>query len=344
MANDEIEVREASAIAQPSIQKSVGYAAAATYLAKRQNQSKLGRFFSDCSKHQALIWMCVPAIIFFIAFNYLPLPGIYVAFVKYNYQKGIFGSKFIGLDNFKFLLTSGKLWTLTRNTVLYNFAFLILDNVIAMFMAILINEITSRMFKKVTQTIMLLPYFISAVLVGLLVYNVLNYDYGFLNSLLIKLNLQRWAPYSNPKVWPPLIILIQLWQCTGYNTVVYFAAIMGIDSETIEAARIDGVNAFQRIWYIELPLLKPTLVILMLFAMGGIVKGNFGLFYNIIGSNSLLYSTTDILETYVYRATMQDFNFSTASAIGFYQSIVGFIIVIACNKIIKKIEPEYSLF
>lgn len=295
-------------------------------------------------RSKTLILMCVPAIVFFIAFHYLPLPGLYVAFVKYNYAKGIFGSKFVGFNNFKFLFTSGRLWELTRNTVLYNFAFLILDNVIAVFMAILINEIRKKWFKKITQTIMLLPYFISAVLVGLLVYNVFNFEYGFLNRLLKYMDIEPWAPYQEPKAWPFLIVLIQLWQCTGYNTIIYFATIMGIDTETIEAAQIDGVNAFQRIRYVELPSLKPTFIILVLFALGGIVKGNFGLFYNIIGRNSLLYSTTDIIETYVYRATMTDFNFSTASAVGFYQSIIGFVIVMTVNKIIKTIEPEYSLF
>jgi putative aldouronate transport system permease protein len=158
------------------------------------------------------------------------------------------------------------------------------------------------------------------------------------------MEMEPWAPYQEPKAWPFLIVLIQLWQVTGYNTIIYFATIMGIDSETIEAAQIDGVNAFQRIRYIELPSLKPTFVILILFALGGIVKGNFGLFYNIIGRNSMLYQTTDIIETYVYRATMTDFNFSTASAVGFYQSVIGFAIVMIVNKIIKSIEPDYSLF
>ncbi len=301
-------------------------------------------FAEKVKRNRTLILMCVPAIAFFIAFHYLPLPGLYVAFVKYNYAKGIFGSKFVGLDNFKFLFTSGRLWALTRNTVAYNFAFLMLDNIVAVFMAILINEIRRHWFKKITQTIMLLPYFISAVLVGLLVYNIFNYEYGFLNGLLKAMDMEPWAPYQEPKAWPFLIVLIQLWQVTGYNTIIYFATIMGIDSETVEAAQIDGVNAFQRIRYIELPSLKPTFVILILFALGGIVKGNFGLFYNIIGRNSLLYSTTDIIETYVYRATMTDFNFSTASAVGFYQSVIGFAIVMIVNKIIKSIEPDYSLF
>jgi putative aldouronate transport system permease protein len=141
-----------------------------------------------------------------------------------------------------------------------------------------------------------------------------------------------------------ILVIVHLWQQTGYNSVVYFAAICGIDAEIIEAAKVDGANAFQKIRYIILPGLKPTIVILLLFALGGIVKGNFGLFYNIIGTNSLLYSTTDIIETYVYRATITDFNFSTASAVGLYQSIIGFVMVMAVNFIVKKIDPDYSLF
>ena len=158
------------------------------------------------------------------------------------------------------------------------------------------------------------------------------------------MSMEKWQPYADPKVWPVLMVIIYLWQQTGYNSVVYFAAIMGIDAETIEAARVDGANGFQKIRYIILPSLKPTIVILILFALGGIVKGNFGLFYNIIGSNSILYPTTDIIETFVYRATMTDFNFSTASAVGLYQSVIGFVIVMAVNYIVKKIEPDYSLF
>ena len=295
-------------------------------------------------RYRVLILMCLPAILFFLAFNYIPLPGIYVAFVNYNYRGGIFGSPFVGLVNFKFLHTSGKLFELTRNTVLYNLAFIILGNLVAVFLAILLNEMRSKWFKKVSQTMMFLPYFISQVLVGLLVYNMLNYDYGFVNSVLSSLGMEKWGPYSNPKVWPFLIVLVNLWQNTGYNSVVYFAAIMGIDAEIIEAARVDGANAFQKIRYIIIPGLRPTIVILLLFALGGIVRGNFGLFYNIIGQNSILYPTTDIIETYVYRATITDFNFSTASAVGFYQSIIGFALVMLCNFVVKKIEPDYSLF
>ena len=301
-------------------------------------------FLQNVIRYRVLIFMCLPAIVFFFAFSYMPLPGIWVAFVKYNYRNGIFGSKFVGLQNFEFLAESGKLLTLTRNTVLYNLAFILLGNILAVFVAILLNEMRSKWFKKVSQTMMFLPYFISQVLVGLLVYSLLNFDTGFINSVLTSFGMEKWQPYADPKVWPVLRVIIYLWQQTGYNSVVYFAAIMGIDAEMIEASRVDGANGFQKIRYIILPSLKPTIVILILFALGGIVKGNFGLFYNIIGSNSILYETTDIIETFVYRATMTDFNFSTASAVGLYQSIIGFAIVMIVNYIVKKIEPDYSLF
>lgn len=298
-------------------------------------------------RNRTLLLMCLPAIAFFIAFSYAPMPGIYVAFVKYNYGKGIFGSKFVGFKNFEFLFTSGKIGQLTRNTILYNIAFILLGNFFAVLVAILLNEIRSKWFKKVSQTMMFLPYFISQVLVGLLVFNLLNYDTGFVNTCLKAFGVaddKLFQPYSDPTVWPVLIVIINLWKNTGYNSVVYFAAIMGIDAETIEAARVDGANAWQKIRYIILPGLRQTVVILLLFAIGGIVKGDFGLFYNIVGTNSLLYSTTDIIETYVYRATMTDFNFATASAVGLYQSVIGFAMVMAVNFIVKKIEPDYSLF
>ena len=301
-------------------------------------------FFQKVYSSRVLLLMCLPAIIFFFAFNYMPLPGIWVAFVRYNYRDGIFGSQFIGLQNFEFLMTSGKLLELTRNTVLYNIVFILLGNFLAVFVAILLNEMRSKYFKKVSQTIMFLPYFISQVLVGILVFNLLNYDTGFVNGILTGMGLERWQPYANANVWPAILIIVYLWQQTGYNSVVYFAAIMGIDGEMMEAAKVDGANGFQRIRYIILPSLKPTIVILLLFALGGIVKGNFGLFYNVVGANPMLYSTTDIIETYVYRATMVDFNFSRASAVGLYQSVIGFVIVVTVNYIVKKIEPDYSLF
>lgn len=306
---------------------------------------KHSTFWQKLYKYRVLCLMCLPAILFFFVFSYIPMPGVYIAFTNFNYAKGIFKSDFVGFDNFKFLFTSGKITMLTRNTVLYNVAFIILGNTLQIFVAILLNEIRSKYFKKVTQTFMFLPYFISAVLVGLLLYNLLNYDYGFINSIIKAFNGTPIKVYSNKYVWPFIIVLVHMWQQTGYGSIVYFAAIMGIDAEMIEAAKVDGVNAFQKIRYIILPNLKPTIIILLLFAMGGILKGNFGLFYNIIGpSNSMLFPTTDIIETYVFRAMMNNFNFTQASAVGLYQSIFGFIVVMVCNWVVKKIESDYALF
>jgi putative aldouronate transport system permease protein len=302
-------------------------------------------FWQKVIKYRVLILMCMPAIMFFLVYSYLPMPGIYIAFTNFNYAKGLFGSQFVGLDNFKFLITSGKISMLTRNTILYNLAFILLGNALQIFVAILLNEILSKRFKKITQTMMFLPYFISAVLVGLLLYNLLNYDYGFINSIIEQFGGTPVKVYSNKGIWPYIIVAADLWQRTGYGSIVYFAAIMGIDSEMIEAAKVDGVNAFQKIRFIILPNLRPTIVILLLFAMGGILKGNFGLFYNIIGaSNSLLFPTTDIIETFVFRSMMNNFNFTQASAVGLYQSLFGFALVMTCNWIVKRIDSDYALF
>jgi putative aldouronate transport system permease protein len=289
--------------------------------------------------------MCTPAILFFLVFSYIPMPGAYIAFTDFKYNLGIFGSRFVGFENFRFLIISGKLWQLTRNTILYNLAFIFLGNLLQIFVAILLNEIRNRWFKKVTQTIMFLPYFISAVLVGFLAYSILNFDYGFVPNLVKALGGEPPRFYGNPAIWPVIIVLVNLWQSTGYGSIVYFAAIMGIDTIIYEAAEIDGANAIQRIRYIILPSLRPTAVILILFSIGGILKGNFGLFYNLVGTaNAALQPMTDIIETYVFRSLMGQFNFSYSAAVGLYQSAVGFVIVMTANWVVKKIESDYALF
>lgn len=289
--------------------------------------------------------MCLPAIAFFILFAYLPMPGVYLAFIQYNYSDGIFHSKFVGLDNFRFLVMTGDLWRLTFNTVAYNVVFILLGNVMQIFVAILLNELRLKWFRKVTQTLMFLPYFISVVLIGLIAYNILSYDYGLLNGVLKSLHMNPVKTYSDPTIWPFIIVFTFLWQSTGYGSIVYFAAIMGLDSEIVEAAEIDGANAFQRIIHIILPWLKPTFIILLLFSLGGILKGNFGLFYNLVGANNTaLYPTTDIIETFVFRALMTNFNFSMGSAVSLYQSVFGFGIVMAANWLVRKLSPENSLF
>ncbi|MFS0635143.1 ABC transporter permease subunit [Mesobacillus foraminis] len=301
--------------------------------------------FKRLWKHRTLLLMCMPAIIFFAIFAYLPMPGLYLAFVNYDYALGIFDSAFVGFDNFKFLVMTGDLWKLTFNTIAYNLAFIVLGNILQIAVAIMLNELTNKWFKKVSQTIMFLPHFISAVLVGLLAYNILSYDYGVLNSFLKMVGLDPVQTYSNPEIWPYIIVITFLWQSTGYGSIVYFAAIMGLDKSILEAAEIDGANAFQRIRYIIIPWLKPTFIILLLFSLGGVLKGNFGLFYNLVGANNtMLYPTTDIIETYVFRTLMTNFNFSLGSAVSLYQSVFGLVIVLTANWIIRKVSPENSLF
>ena len=301
--------------------------------------------WKEIKTHKILILMCLPAIIFFIVFNYCPLPGVYIAFTNFNYAKGIFGSDFIGFANFDFLISSNKLLMLTRNTVLYNLAFIILGNLLQITVAVLLNEVAAKWFRKITQTLMFLPYFISAVLVGLIVYNIFNSDYGLIPTVIRDLGGEAMSFYSTTWIWPIIIVLVNLWQGTGYGAVVYFATICGMDTGIMEAAEIDGANRWQRIRYITIPGLKSIAIILILFSIGGILKGNFGLFYNIIGpANSLLMPYTDIIETFVYRAMMNQQNFAQASAVGLYQSVFGFIIVMLANTIVKKVDSEYALF
>jgi putative aldouronate transport system permease protein len=201
-----------------------------------------------------------------------------------------------------------------------------------------------KYFKKITQSIMFLPYFISVVLVGVIAFNLLNFDNGALNGFIEGVGGEPIKVYSTPGAWPGIITLTHLWQSTGYGTIVYFAAIMGIDRGMFEAAAIDGASAWQRIRYIILPSLKPIFVILLLFALGGIMHGNFGLFWNLVGNNGALFASTDIIETAVYRMVMSQNNFTTSTAVGLYQSIFGFAIVITANWIVRRMNPDYALF
>jgi putative aldouronate transport system permease protein len=208
----------------------------------------------------------------------------------------------------------------------------------------MLNEIRSAFFKKISQAAMFLPFFISAVLVGVIAFNLLNYDTGALNALIKQTGGDPIKIYSVAGAWPLIIILVHLWQSTGYGSIVYFAAIMGIDRSLYEAAAIDGASAWQRIRYVTLPSLKPTFIILVLFSLGSIMHGNFGLFWNLIGNNASLFPTTDIIETSVYRMVLSQNNFTTSTAVGLYQSLFGFALVMGANWVVRRINKEYALF
>lgn len=295
-------------------------------------------------RNRVLLLMCLPAMLFFVVFSYAPMPGAWIAFTNFNYRDGIFGSPFVGLRNFEFLVQSGQLWLLTKNTVLYNLAFIVLGNFLQIAIAIMLNEVRSKYFKKISQAVMFLPYFISVVLIGVIAFNLLNYDTGYINALITQTGGDPIKIYSIAGAWPIIIILFQLWQSTGYGSIVYFAAIMGIDNSLFEAAAIDGASAWQRIRYVILPSLKPTFIILLLFSLGGIMNGNFGLFWNLVGNNAALFQTTDIIETSVYRMIISQNNFTSSTAVGLYQSLFGFALVMLANWIVRKINEDYALF
>ena len=298
----------------------------------------------ELRKNWVLFLMLIPALIYFIIFCYITMPGAYVAFVNYNPNKGIFHSDFVGFQNFEFLIRNGDLARITKNTLLYNAVFLLLGHSIQIVLAIMLSEIMNKAFKKVSQSVILLPHFISYVVVGVFAYNFFNFDNGVINSLLVNMGMERISFYSTPGVWKYIIVFFYIWKTTGYGMIVYMAAITGISSEIYEACYIDGATRFQRICYVTLPLLKPTFILLVLFGLGGILRGSFDLFYNLIGTNSTLYAQTDIIDTYVYRSLVGSFNFSSSAAVGLYQSVFGLVFVLIINLIVRKIEPESALF
>lgn len=307
-------------------------------------KNNLVTFKRELVRKRMLFLMILPTIVFFIIFSYVPMPGAYVAFVDYKMRKGIFGSQFVGFKNFEFLVKTGDLWRITKNTLLYNLAFLFIGHFTQVTLAIMISELKCKWFKKLSQSVILLPYFISMVIVGFFAYNLFNYNYGFINGVITSLGFDRHDFYSDQGIWKYIIVAFNVWSGTGYGMIVYLASITGIDSEIYEAATIDGATLMQRIMYITLPLLKPTVILLVLFSLGGILKGSFDLFYNLIGTNSVLYPQTDIIDTFVFRSLAGQFNFSQGAAVGFYQSVFGLLLVLTVNAIVKKVDPESALF
>lgn len=301
-------------------------------------------FMEELRRNWLLFVFLIPCFGFFLINNYLPMFGVYFAFTKFNFRDSLFASPFVGFDNFRFLFRS-EIVHLTTNTILYNLVFIVVGNVLQIFFAILISHVASRRLKKVSQTLIFMPYFVSYVILRVLVFNMFEYDVGLINNLVTSMGGQRIDFYNTPGYWPFLITVFYLWKNIGYGMVVYLATITGISSDYYEAAQIDGANIYQQIWYITVPLLKPTFIILLLYALGGIMKGQFELFYQMIGNNGTLFSTTDIFDTYVYRiTTTQPLSMGMGTAAGLFQSLFGFVVIMLTNFFIKRKNPEYALF
>ncbi|MDC7242187.1 MAG: ABC transporter permease subunit [Spirochaetales bacterium] len=311
----------------------------------KKNMNKSGKgFLHEINKNKVLYLMFLPTAIWYLLFRYLPMAGIVVAFKNFNYRDGLFFSPWIGLKNFEYLFNSGKLWSVTQNTIVYNVSFLALYLFFSMFIAILLNEINNKHFKKITQSMLILPYFVSWVVVSAFVYNFFNFEHGIVNNLLESIGMGRVNLVTQAEVWPFLLSFLYIWKWIGFGSVIYLAAISGISQEHYEAAKIDGANAFQQIFYITLPELKSTTIILALLGLGRVMRGEFDMFYNLIGNNGLLMDKTDIIDTMVFRALMGSSDFGMASAGAFYQSVLCFIIILTSNYLVKKYEASSALF
>ncbi|WP_042167552.1 ABC transporter permease [Paenibacillus gorillae] len=296
-----------------------------------------------------MLVMVLPATLWFILFSYLPMAGMVIAFKEYRYSRdgflaSIIESKWVGLQNFKFLFSTNDAYIITRNTVLYNVFFIVLGLIIAVAMAIVLAEITNKKLAKIYQTGMFLPYFLSWVIVGYFVFSFLSLDRGVVNRIAGSFGIDPMNWYSDPTYWPIIIVVVFLWKSVGYNSVIYLAAIMGIDKSLYEAAMIDGANKWQQIRNITIPMLTPLITILTLLAIGKIFYADFGLFYQVPRDSGTLYSVTNVIDTYVYRGLKSTGEIGMSTAAGLYQSLIGFVLVITSNGIVRKFNKDNALF
>ncbi len=288
--------------------------------------------------------MGLPGIIYLIVNNYMPMFGLQIAFKKYNYRDGIWGSSWNNFENFTYLLGSNDVVRIIRNTILYNLVFIILGIVFGVTVAILINEVVSKVAKQFYQTIILLPYLMSMVIVAYLAFAYLSTNSGMINSVITAMGGERIDWYTTPKYWPFILTFIYQWKGIGFGMVLYLSSILGISREYYEAAMLDGATKWQQIRYVTLPLIRPTVVTLLILNCGNIMRSDFGLFYQVPQNSGLLYSVTDTIDTYVYRMLMINNNIGVSSAAGFVQSIVGFFLVVLVNLIIRRIDKDNALF
>jgi len=307
------------------------------------------KFMKELYKNRVWLLMVLPGTIWFLLFSYLPMFGTVIAFKNFRYDpngffSSIFNSEWVGFDNFKFLFSTNDAFVITRNTVLYNAIFIILGLILGVGIAIVLSELANKKLSKVYQTGMLFPHFLSWVVVSYFVYTFLSADRGLINNLLEWFGGHPISWYNQSKYWPFILVIVNMWKGVGYGSIVYLAAIVGIDRTYYEAAMIDGATKWKQIRHVTIPMITPLIVILTILNVGKIFNSDFGLFYQVPRDSGPLFSTTNVIDTFVYRGltTMGDIGMSTAA--GLYQSAVGFILVLLTNYIVKKIDKEYALF
>ena len=300
--------------------------------------------FKKVKKYIPLYVMMIPGLAYLIINNYMPMPGLVVAFKTYNARQGIYGSPWCGLANFQYLFQTSDAWVITRNTILYNVAFIVINTILSIAVAIILSELTSRL-KKFYQSVILLPHLLSTVIIAYLVYAFLCVDTGFVNkSILPVFGVEPIMWYTETKYWPFILILVQIWKVFGYNSIIYFSVLVGIDQGYYEAAVIDGANRWQQFLHVTLPGLKPTIITMTLMSIGRIFYSDFGLFYQVPMDSGALMDVTNTIDTFVYRSMMQLNNIGMASAAGVYQSLVGFVLVLTANFVVRKLDSENALF
>ncbi len=301
------------------------------------------KIFKELWDKRGLYMLAIPGFLFLIVFRYIPLQGHILAFKDYRLSDGVWGSRWVGFENFKFFFTSKDFLIVTRNTIFLNLLFIFGSLSMGLLLAIFLNEINIYLYKRISQSVIFLPHFISWMVVSIMVYGFFSTS-GLINNFLTTIGLDKVKWYMNPEPWPIILTFIRIWKGAGYNSIIFLAAITGLPSNVYESAMIDGANRFQQILYITLPLVRPTAIILALLALGRIFNGDFGMIYAIIGDNGILYEYTDIIDTYAYRALRQMGDFSMSSVIVLYQSTMGVITILIFNWIVKKIDKESSLF
>lgn len=306
-------------------------------------QKKLS-FWNKLFRYRTLLLMLLPAVLLVFIFAYLPMGGLVMAFKRFNYQDGIFGSPWVGFDNFKFFFQSGKALLVTKNTALYNLAFIGVNTFFEILFAVILSEMGGKRIKKLTQSIIFLPYFISWVIVGSIAYSLLSYETGTINSIVQFFNGTPINFYGEDKWWPFIIVAFSAWKGIGYGMVVYLASIVGVDYSLHEAAAIDGANIFQRTRYVTIPAITPTVITLTLLALGKVFRGNLDLFYQLVGLNGMLFDKTDVIDTYVFKMMLASNDVGQTVAIGFYQSVLCFVTILIANWLVKKKDPNYALF
>lgn len=291
-----------------------------------------------------LLTMALPGILFLLVFAYLPMIGLVIAFKDYRFADGILGSQWVGLENFRFLFGTDLTWRITRNTLLMNSLFIVSNTVGSLIIALLLNEIYRSWASKYYQTMLFFPFFVSWVIVSYFVFGFLNANNGLMNQILAAVGLDRVIWYRSPEFWPIILTLTNFWKGVGFGSIIYLAAMMAISTEYYEAAKIDGANKWQQIRSITLPLIRPVVIILVLLSIGHIFNADFGLFFFVPRNTPMLYSTTDVIDTFVYRSLIELGNISMAAAASFYQSMVGLILVVLANWLVRRVNSEEALF